>query len=35
MGNDGNSGKGKAKGKKGSSKGEWIKLNDKEKQGLL
>ena len=38
MGNEGNSGKsGKSnqKSKKGSSKAEWIKLNDKERQGIL
>ena len=33
MGNEGNSGKSKPK--KGSSKATWIKLNDKERQGIL
>ena len=33
MGNEGNSGKSKSK--KGSSKATWIKLNDKERQGIL
>ena len=32
MGNEGNSGKSQSK--KGSSKAQWIKLNDKEKQGI-
>ena len=36
MGNLGSSGnQGQSKAKKGSSKGEWIKLNEKEKQGVL